>query len=177
MTQIARGTKALSALPKRMITAGFLATLAWIPSDARAEASHHVPASGQVVSPAILGDVRILTDPRPPEWDVRVFPSVLVSSEAFDDDGMRSALVGADRITLVAFNAYAERRFGPSWGISAATSFQVRLARSLSGPSVAARSRSSTAAGTLPHGASSGGGNVPRLPAEGAMDRRGRDRD
>lgn len=89
---------------------------------------------------ALSGSVRMRTseEPRPREtghaahsegadvkqWDLRVFPSVLVSSRAFEDDGMRSSLVGADRITLAALNAYAERRFGAAWALSAASSFQ-----------------------------------------------------
>lgn len=110
---------------RNLVGVASLAAIAWIvPASARAEASHHVNSAGQLVSPTILGDVRTLTDPAPPRWDLRVFPSVLVSTGAFDDDGMRSTLAGADRITLMALNVYAERRFGPRWAVAATTSLQ-----------------------------------------------------
>jgi hypothetical protein len=105
--------------------AAFIAVaLSTAPVSVRAEASHHVPSAGQIVSPSIVSDVRSLTDPDPARWNLEVFQSVLVSTGAFDDHGMRADLVGADRITLMALSAHAERRFGPRWAVSATTSFQ-----------------------------------------------------
>jgi hypothetical protein len=108
---------------KHVLTAALVA-LAAPPSSVLAEASHHAGAAGQLVSPALVGDARVLTDSEPPQWDLRLFPSMLRSTGSFDDHGMRSALVGADRITLAALNVFAERRFGAAWAVSAATSFQ-----------------------------------------------------
>lgn len=108
---------------KHLLAAGFF-ILAALPTTAFAEASHHAPAAGQLVAPAIVGDARVLADAQPPDWEVRVFPSVLLSTRSFDDHGMRAPLVGADRVSLAALNAFAERRFGAAWAISAATSLQ-----------------------------------------------------
>lgn len=112
----------LSTTVQHVIAFALLA-IAVLPSGAFAEASHHAPA-GQLVSPALVGDARVLTDAQPPEWDIRVFPSLLLSTGSFDDHGMRSSLVGAERVSLAAVNAFAERRFGAAWAVSAVTSFQ-----------------------------------------------------
>jgi hypothetical protein len=96
---------------------------------ALAEASHHQGAgAGQVANAAAAGQLRSFAgapqaDPRR-EWQLTLFPSYLRATRAFDDDGMAASMPVGTRVENYTLNAYAERRLGDQWAVSALTGWQ-----------------------------------------------------
>ena len=106
--------------------------LAGMSDRAFAEASHHQgAAAGQVANAAAAGQLQSLAGASDPpdvkslaDWQVTVFPSYLRATSAFDDTGMASSMSPGTRVENYTLNAYAERRLGDRWAVSALTGWQ-----------------------------------------------------
>lgn len=99
---------------------------------ARAEASHHQGAAGQVANAVSTAQLQSLTSSSAPEeWRLTLFPSYLRATSAFDDGGTSASLPAGSRVENYTLNAYAERRLGERWAVSALTGWQeLRLSES-----------------------------------------------
>jgi hypothetical protein len=105
-----------------LVTAAALAAIA---PDARAEASHHQGAAvGQVAGTVSAAQLQSLASPGGHDWSLQLFPSFLRATHAFDDRGTSLAMPAGTRVENYTLNAYAERRFGEGWAVSALTGWQ-----------------------------------------------------
>lgn len=115
-----------SALMRSYVALLLLATA----QEARAEASHHQAGAaagqvaGQVAGVTSAAQAQALAARGDDDWQFRVFPTYLHASEAFDDSGTRLALPSGARVENYTLNAYAERRLGDRWAVSALAGWQ-----------------------------------------------------
>lgn len=92
---------------------------------ARAEASHHQVAAGQVANAISTAQAQTLTPAGAPgDWRITVYPSYLRATRSFDGDGMQAALPAGTSVENYTLNVYGERRLGERWALSALTGWQ-----------------------------------------------------
>ena len=116
------------SLPRRIRSAALAATalaIGIVSDPALAEASHHQGASaGQVGAATNSAQLESLTTSSQGEWRFTVFPSYLRATSAFDDGGMALSMPAGTRVENYTLNAFAERRLGERWAVSALTGWQ-----------------------------------------------------